>query len=117
MLKATNWKKEAFRIFVVLVIGFAYEYQKPIMATEKATDYAALCLQNPPERLGIEAMDMNWPDIKPEKFSIDEKSGFFNQITNKRELNITLKTKNGEERTVKMDAYTGRCLEVTGPIN
>lgn len=58
-------------------------------------------------------MDMNWPDIKPEKFSIDKKSGFFNQITNQRELNITLKTKNEEELTVRMDAYTGRCLEVT----
>lgn len=87
------------------------------MATEKATGYAALCLQNPPERLGIEAVDINWFDLKPEKFSIDKKNGFFYQITNQREFNVTLKTKNGEELTVRMDAYDGRCLEVTGPLN
>ncbi|WP_045520908.1 hypothetical protein [Neobacillus niacini] len=117
MLKSSNLKKEGFRILVLLIICFAYAYQKPILATGKATDYAALCLQLPPKRLGIEAVDINWDDIKPEKFSIDKKSGFFNQITNQRELSVTLKTKNGEELTVRMDAYNGRCLEVTGPLN
>ena len=86
------------------------------MTTEKATNYAALCLYSPPERLGIKAVDINWDDIKAEKFSIDEKSGFYNQLTNQRELNITMKAKNGEELTVMMDAYNGNCLEVTAAL-
>ncbi len=87
-----------------------------MFTTEKATGYAGLCLENPPKRLGIKAVHLNWQDIKPEKFSIVTKSGFFNQITNQREFSVTLKTKNGEELTVRMDAYNGRCLEVTGPL-
>jgi hypothetical protein len=117
VLKATNLKKEVFYILVLLIICFAYAYQKPLLTTGKATDYAALCLQSPPKRLGIRAVDINWNDITPEKFSIEKKSGFFNQITNQRELSVTLKTKNGEELTVRIDAYNGRCLEVTGPLN
>lgn len=117
MLKAANLKNAVFRILVLFIICFAYAYQKPIFTTGKATENAALCLQYPPKRLGIKAVDINWDDIKQEKFSIDKKSGFFNQITNQRELSVTLKTKNGEELTVKMDAYNGRCLEVTGPLN
>jgi hypothetical protein len=109
-------KKVVFRILVILIIGFAYAYQTPMLTTGKATDYAALCLEIPPKRLGIKAVDLNWHDIKPEKFSIDTKSGFYNQITNQREFSVTLKTKNGEVLTVRMDAYNGRCLEVTGPL-
>ncbi|MEH7223247.1 hypothetical protein V7112_05470 [Bacillus sp. JJ1566] len=117
MFKAKDWKKKSLRILFLLTIYFAYEYQKPIMTTEKATDYAALCLFVPPKRLGIESKEMNWPYIEAEKLSIDQKNGFFNQITNKREFNITLITKNGEELMVKLDAYSGDCLEVTGPLN
>jgi hypothetical protein len=62
-------------------------------------------------------VDINWDDTKPEKFSIDKKRVFFNLITNHRELSVTLKTKNGEEFTVRMDVYNGRCLLVTGPLN
>ncbi|MEK5389054.1 hypothetical protein NSQ59_01560 [Margalitia sp. FSL K6-0131] len=117
MLKGKNLKKEVFSILLLLIICFAYAYQKPILTAGKATDYAALCLQFPPKRLGIKAVDINWDDITPKKFSIDKKSGFLNQITNQRELSVTLKAKNGEELNVRMDAYNGRCLEVTGPLN
>ncbi|WP_312476169.1 hypothetical protein [Neobacillus sp.] len=109
-------KKEVFRILVILINCFAYAYQKPIMTTGKATDYAFLCLNFPPKELGIKAVDINFFDVKLEKLSIDTKSGFFNQFTNQRELRVTLKTKNGEEPTIRMDAYNGKCLEVTGPL-
>ncbi|PQD94686.1 hypothetical protein CYL18_13590 [Pradoshia eiseniae] len=117
MLKGKDLKKEVFGILPILIICFAYAYQEPILTTEKAISYAALCLYSPPERLGIKAVDINWDDIKAEKFSIEEKSGFYSQLTNRRELNITMKAKNGEELTVRMDAYNGSCLEVTGPLN
>ena len=114
---ATNLKKTGFKIIVFLIICFAYEYQKPILTTVEATDYAVLCLNVPPKELGIKAVDINFDDITLKKLSIDTKSGFFNQYTNKRDLSITLKTINGEEPTVKINAYNGKCIEVTGPLN
>ena len=117
MLKATNLKKSVFIILVFIIICFAYEYQKPILTTEEATNYAVLCLNVPPKELGIKALDINFDDITLKQLSIDTKNGFFNQHTNKRDLSITLKTKNGEEPTVKINAYNGKCLEVTGPLN
>ncbi|WHY77325.1 hypothetical protein QNH20_25170 [Neobacillus sp. WH10] len=116
MLKATNLKKNVFCILVLLIICFTYEYQKPILTTGEAIDNAFLCLVFPPERLGIKAVDINYYDITLEKLSIDKKSGFFNKFTNQRELSVTLKTKNGEEPTVRIDAYNGKCLEVTDPL-
>jgi hypothetical protein len=110
-------KKAVFGILVFLIICFAYVYQKPILTTGEATDYSVLCLNAPPKELGIKAVNINFDDITLEKFSIDKKSGFFNQFTNQRELSVTLKTRNGEEPTVRMDAYNGKCLEVTGPLN
>lgn len=117
MLKATNLKKAVFGILVFLILCFAYVYQKPILTTVEATDYSVLCLNVPPKELGIKAFDINFDDITLEKLSIDKKSGFFNRFTNQREVSVTLKTINGEEPTVRMDAYNGKCLEVTGPLN
>ncbi|MGV3466090.1 MAG: hypothetical protein ACO1OT_12455 [Heyndrickxia sp.] len=117
MLKATNWKNAIFRILVFLIICFAYVYQKPILTTEEATDSAVLCLNNPPKELGIKAEEIYYDEISLKKLSIDTKSGFFNQITNQRELSVTLKAKNGEEINIKMGAYNGKCLEMTGTLN
>jgi len=117
MFNATNLKKTIFKILVVLIICLAYEYQKPILTTGEATGYAVLCLNVPPKELGIKAIDINFDDITQKELSIDKKSGFFSQYTNKRDLSITLKTKNGEEPTVKINAYNGKCLEVTGPFH
>ncbi|MBO0603116.1 hypothetical protein I2483_15720 [Sporosarcina sp. E16_3] len=117
MLKTTNLKKTVFKILVFVIICFAFEYQKPILTTGEAEGYAVLCLNVPPKELEIKAVNITFDDITLKKLSIDKKSGFFNQYTNKRDLSITLKTKNGEEPTVKINAYNGKCLGVTGPLN
>ncbi|QCJ44542.1 hypothetical protein FAY30_23070 [Bacillus sp. S3] len=116
MLKAANWKKEVIRILIFLIIWSVYAYQKPILTTDKATGYAFLCLNIPPKKLGIKPVDLNYSDITLEKLSIDKKRGYFNQITNQRELSVTLKTKDGKEPTIRIDAYNGKCLEVINPI-
>lgn len=110
-------KKKVYRILVVLIIWFAYEYQKPVLTTEEATEDATICLLVPPKRLEIKPVEINWEDIAPVGFSIEEKSGFFNRIMNQREMRVTLKKKDGEEITVRIDAYDGRCLEVNSRIN
>lgn len=98
-------KKKVYRILVELIIWFTYEYQKPILTTEEATDDATLCLLIPPKRLEIKPLEINWDDITPVGFSIEEKRGFFNRIINQREMRVTLKTNDGEEITVRIDAY------------
>ncbi|WP_409276181.1 hypothetical protein V1499_11365 [Neobacillus sp. SCS-31] len=117
MLKATNLKKAFYLLLVLLIICFAYAYQKPIMTTLEATNNAVLCLNNPPKELGIKADDITFDDITQVMFSIYAKSGFLNRITNQRELSVTLKTSNGKQPTIRMDAYNGKCLGVTGPLN
>jgi hypothetical protein len=108
MLKATNLKKAVFKILVFLFICFEYVYQKPILTTGEATDYEVFCLNVPPKELGIKAFDINIDDITLEKLSIDTKSGLFNHFSNQSELSLRLKTKNGEESTVRINAYNGK---------
>ncbi|WML45389.1 hypothetical protein [Neobacillus sp. PS3-40] len=117
MLKTINLKKAVFGIFILLIIYFSYFYQKPMLTTGEATDYAVQCLNNPPKELGIKSFNLNLDDITSGNLFIDTKSGFFNKLTNQRELSVTLKTKIGREQTVRINAYSGKCIEVTGPLN
>ncbi len=55
--------------------------------------------------------------IKSVTTSIDDKSGYFNEVTNKRELSVKFKFDGGGEPTVKMIAYNGKCLGITGPLH
>lgn len=110
-------KKIILGMIALLIIFFVYEYQKPIMTTGEATKQALVCLNNPPKKLGIKPFNLNLSDIKSGQMSIDAKSGFFNNLTNKRELSVTLKFKGGLEPTFRMNAYNGECIEVTGPLN
>ncbi|MEH6996489.1 hypothetical protein V7075_27925 [Neobacillus drentensis] len=116
-VKGNKLEERSFPHFSFSYHLFCICIPKPILTTGEATDYAVLCLNVPPKELVIKAVDINLDDITLVKLSIDTKSGFFNQFTNQRELSVTLKTKNGEEPTVRMDAYNGKCLEVTGPLN
>lgn len=103
---------------MVLIIFFAFEYQKPVMTTGKALNQAISCVNNPPKRLDIKPNNYTLKDLQNVIMRIDEKSGFFNQLTNQRELSVTLVFNNGGEKpTVKMNAYSGKCIGVTGPLS
>lgn len=103
-------------IVIVLIVFFAFEYQKPVMTTGNATQKAIACVNNPPKNLAIEPINFTFDDLQTVHLSIDTKSGLFNQLTNHRELSVTLVFK-GAEPTVKINAYNGKCIEVTGPLN
>ncbi|WP_214481950.1 hypothetical protein [Bacillus sp. SM2101] len=109
-------KKIILWIVIVLIFFFALEYQKPVMTTYDAIKQAIACVSNPPERLAIKPVNYALKDLETVQTSINVKSGFFNQLTNQRDLSITL-VFNGAEATVKMDAYSGKCIAVTGPLN
>jgi hypothetical protein len=109
-------KKIILGIVIVLIVFFAFEYQKPVMITGNATVQALVCVNNPPKKLAINPINYTLKDLQTVHTSIDAKSGFFNQLTNQRELSVTLVFKE-TEATVKMNAYSGKCIGVTGPLN
>lgn len=114
MLKSKNTKKIVIYGLIIIFILIAIVKQKPIKTTEDAIGYALLCLNVAPKYLGIEAMDIDINDIQSFNLSINEKEGFFNQYTNQRDLSVSLLTKNEEEITVRINAYNGECLAVSG---
>ena len=103
-------------IVILLIIFFAYEYQKPVVTTNDAMKRAIECINNPPKHLAINPIDYTLKDIQAVHTSIDVKRGFLSQLTNQRELSVTL-IFNEVEPTVNMNAYTGKCIRVTGPFN
>jgi hypothetical protein len=117
VLKTINFKKVVFGSLVILIICFAYVYQKPMLRSAEAVDYTIMCLNNPPKEFGLKANKLNLNDITTGSLSIGTKSGFFNRLTNQRELSVTLHTKKGKEWTVRIDAYSGKCIEVIGALS
>lgn len=86
------------------------------MTTEKAIKQAIECVNNPPKRLAINPYNHTVKDLQAVHTTIEAKSGFLSKLTNQRELSVTL-VLNEMEPTVKMNAYSGKCLKVTGPYN
>ncbi|SDN90684.1 hypothetical protein [Bacillus sp. OK048] len=109
-------KKVIIGIILVLIVLFAYEYQKPIMTTVDATIQAIDCVNNPPSQLAIKPINYTLEDLQTVHTFIDAKSGYLNHVTNQREVSVTLVFKD-KEPTVKMDAYSGKCIWVSGPLN
>lgn len=88
------------------------------MTTSEAAKQALVCLNNPPKKIGVKPFNLNLSDVLTWQISIDSKSGFFNNLTNKRQLSVTLKFKEGgKEPTVRMNAYLGKYIDVSGPLN
>lgn len=110
-------KKVILGIVIIIIIVFAYEYQKPVMTSVAITSNAMKCLNHPPKTLGIKPFNLTLSDIQSEHTSIEAKSGFLSNLTNQRELSVKMKFKGGVEPTVKMNAYSGKCIGVTGPLN
>jgi len=48
--------------------------------------------------------------------TLNQKSGFWNQLTNRMQSEVTIKY-NGIEPTIVMDAYTGSFIDIYGPLN
>lgn len=67
--------------------------------------------------MGVKPHHQNSSDINLEETSIKIKSGFFNNLTNQRELEVTISFKDGQKQIVKMDAYSGKCLGITGLLS
>lgn len=111
-------KKYIFLLFIVIIIILVFQYQRPIMDSAEAIDYAVTCLSNPPEELGIFPYDIDLESMPLENIftNLTEQEGFYNQFMNKRLWEVRL-ILNEEVPTVVMDAYSGKCISVYGPVN
>lgn len=111
-------KKLLFGLVIIMAMIFLYSYQLPIMSTWEAIDSAEKHLQNPPKEWGKSFSDYDWNDTPLENVvvSLNQKNSFWSNLTNRMNWEVTIKN-NGSEPTVVIDAYTGKLIDIYGPLN
>lgn len=111
-------KKLVFSLTILIAMIFLYSYQMPIMSTSEAIASAEKHLQNPPNEWGKTFSSVDWNDTPLENVSatLSQKNNFWNNLTNKMNWEVTIKH-NGQEPTVVIDAYTGKLIDIYGPVN
>ena len=98
---------------------FLYIYQSPIMSTGDAIVNAEKHLQNPPKewRKSISNADLKEISIENISVFLNQKSGYWNELTNRKQWEVTIKYNGSSEPTVVIDAYTGEFIDLYGPLN
>ncbi|MFZ0447522.1 MAG: PepSY domain-containing protein [Bacillus sp. (in: firmicutes)] len=111
-------KKILLGLVVVMAMSFLYIYQSPIMSTGDAIVSAEKHLQNPPKewRKSTSNADLKEIPIANSSVFLNQKSGFWNELTNRKQWEVTIKY-NGSEPTIVIDAYTGKFIDLYGPLN
>ena len=105
-------------LLIIMAICFLYFYQIPIISTDEATIKAVEHLQTPPEEFKVSIPYVELRDIPAENISVHlkKRNGFFNELTNRQQWEITINYQ-GIEPTIVMDAYTGKYIDMYGPLN
>ncbi|WP_438311386.1 PepSY domain-containing protein [Sporosarcina sp. FA9] len=111
-------KKLLFGLVIIMAMIYSYSYQLPIMSTWEAIDSAEKHLQNPPEEWGKSFSDRDWNDTPLENVIVEikQKNNFWSNLANRVNWEVTIKN-NGIVPTVVIDAYTGKLIEIYGPLN
>lgn len=109
-------KKIVLGLVAIILMTFLYLYQSPIMNTVEAIIKAEKHLQNPPEEWAksIPNVDLKKVPIENVSAVLQQKGGFWNQLTNRMQWEVTIKY-SGIQPTVVMDAYTGKFIDIYGP--
>ena len=111
-------KKILLGLVVVMAMIFLYIYQAPIMSTGNAIVSAEKHLQNPPKEWSKSISNADLKEIPIENISVflNQKNGFWNGLTNRKQWEVTIKY-SGIEPTVVIDAYTGEFIDLYGPLS
>ena len=111
-------KKIFLGLVVVITMIFLYLYQSPILSTGEAIFSAEKHLQSPPEEWGksISYVDLKETPIENVSAFLNQKNGFWNKLTNRKQWEVTV-SYNGIEPTVVIDAYTGEFIDLYGSLN
>lgn len=88
------------------------------MSTGEATIKAVEHLKTPPEEFKVSIPYVELKDIPPENISVHLKprNGLLNKLANRQQWEVTINYQ-GIEPTVVMDAYTGKYIDMYGPLN
>lgn len=79
----------------------------------EAISYAKSILKNPPKEWGKSII---YNGTSSENITTYFTESFINELTNKRNWEVTVKTTNNEY-TVVIDAYSGEFIDLNGPFN
>lgn len=111
-------KKLLLGLVIIMAMIFLYSYQSPIMSTGEAIASAEKHLQNPPKEWEKSFSSFDWNEIPLENISasLNQKNDFWSNLTNRMTWEVTIKN-NGQEPTVVIDAYTGKFIDIYGPLN
>ena len=111
-------KKLLLVLVIIMAMIFSYSYQLPIMTTVEAIVSAEKHLQNPQEEWGKSFANFDWNDTPLENISasLNQKNDFWSNLTNRMTWEVTIKN-NGQEPTVVIDAYSGKFIDIYGPLN
>lgn len=110
-------KRGLIIVSTLLVLLLACQYQKPVLTTEEAIMQAYEYLLDPPEEYGdglIPNKDLE--DMWPTFTRLTIRHGFFYEMMNRREWQITFRYE-GMEPTVIIDSITGKFIMIDGPLN
>ena len=111
-------KKIFLGLVAVMTMIFLYLYQAPIMSTGEAILSAEKHLQSPPEEWekSISYVDLKQIPIENVSAFLNQKTGFWNKLTNKKQWEVTVKY-NGIQPTIVIDAYSGEFIDLYGSLN
>lgn len=111
-------KKLLIGLSIFLIMIFLYSYQKPIISSEKAIASAKLYLQNQEEAMSKSLEKFDWTNTPSENISVslNQKYDFWSKLTNKVDWEVRINYQ-GQEPTVIINAYTGKLIEIYGPLN
>lgn len=111
-------KKILLGLVIIIAMLILYQYKSPIMSSEEAIISIEKHLQNPPKasRKSISFIDLKEIPMENIRAVLNQKNGFLNELTNRKQWEVTVKY-NGIEPTVVIDAHTGDFINLYGPNN
>jgi plasmid maintenance system killer protein len=88
------------------------------MNTGEAITQAEKHLQHPPNEWKNSMTNIDLKKIPPENIStaLKQRTGFWSELTNKKQWEVTIKFKDTQP-TVIMDDYSGKFIDLSGPLN
>lgn len=111
-------KKILLGLVIIIAMLILYQYKSPIMSSEEAIISIEKHLQNPPKasRQSISIIDLKEIPMENIRAVLNQKNGFLNELTNRKQWEVTVKY-NDIEPTVVIDAHTGDFINLYGPHN
>ncbi|TGN34648.1 MULTISPECIES: hypothetical protein [unclassified Lysinibacillus] len=95
-----------------------YFYKTPLISRHEAIINAENYLLNPPEEWGNSISFDGLDDLPEENIRVElqQKRGFWNELTNRMQWAVTIKYADGESSIV-MDEHTGKFIDIIGQFS